>query len=207
MPVDTQLLFFATAVLLALAPGPDNLYVLTQSLRFGSRAGLLVTSGLCTGLILHTTLVAVGLSAMLAASPRSLLIVQLAGASYLLYLAWRSWTHETRLPYSSANTLSANWSLYRRGIIMNITNPKVALFFLAFLPQFIRDEYGNISFQIMLLGLLFILATILLFGAIALLAGRYSQPLNRSVTQRIILQRITSVVFIGLALNLIAETI
>ncbi len=203
MPADLLILFFFTALLLGLAPGPDNIFVLTQSLAFGSRAGMQVVLGLCTGLIFHTTLVAFGLAALLAASSQSLMIIKLIGAGYLIYLAWLSWQDGGRVGKPGSSAELTGWQLYRRGIIMNTTNPKVALFFLAFLPQFIDESYGSVSGQAMLLGFLFMIATVLVFGGIALLAGRYSEQMNQSANRRLLLNRVIAVVFIFLAANLV----
>ena len=204
MPLDVLLIFFGAAVLLALAPGPDNLFVLTQSLAYGSRAGLLVVLGLCSGLVFHTTVVALGLAALLRASPNALLAVKLAGAAYLLYLAWMSWRHARDASRSRQPVALSGAQLYRRGVIMNASNPKVALFFLAFLPQFVDPAYGPVTGQIVMLGGVFALATILVFGAIALLAGRYAERLNASARRRAWLNRGVSLVFLFLAVNLLA---
>ena len=203
MPIDVLLIFFATAVLLALTPGPDNLFVLTQSLAFGHRAGVLVTLGLCSGLVFHTSLVAFGLAAIMAASPRLLTLIKIIGVSYLLYLAWMSWRDSSGSAQKRPARQLSGWALYRRGVIMNATNPKVALFFLAFLPQFIDVKYGSVVAQVIALGVLFMLATIVVFGGIALLAGRYSERLNQSPQRRLMLHRAVSVVFVFLALNLL----
>ena len=203
MPFDLLLLFFGTSILLCLIPGPDNIFVLSLSLVFGSRAGLLVVLGLCTGLIFHTSLVALGLAAIIATSEQLLILIKVVGMSYLLYLAFLSWKDSGRINAEKPMELLSSWQLYRRGIIMNSTNPKVALFFLAFLPQFVDVSYGAMSSQIMLLGLLFMLSTILVFGAVALLAGFYSERLNQSAQSRIILNRSVSVIFVLLAMNLL----
>jgi len=207
MPFDQLILFFGTSLLLGLVPGPDNLFVLSQSLVFGSRAGLLVMLGLCTGLIFHTTLVAAGLAALIAASEQLLILIKMLGAGYLLYLALLSWKDSGRQKSAKTHRQLSSGQLYRRGIIMNATNPKVALFFLAFLPQFIHVSYGAVSTQVMLLGVIFILSTILVFGGIALLAGRYSERLNKSSHRRVILNRSVSVIFVFLAANLILNLI
>jgi len=203
MPFDLLILFFSTSMLLALVPGPDNLFVLTQSLVFGSRAGLLVTIGLCSGLVLHTTLVALGLAAVIAASEQLLILIKVTGVAYLLYLALLSWQDSAQQKTRKPRRALSAWQLYRRGIIMNATNPKVALFFLAFLPQFIDVSYGAVTTQVMLLGLLFMLSTVLVFGGIALLAGRYSERLNQSHSRRLLLNRLVSIIFIFLAVNLL----
>ena len=203
MPFEVLILFFGTSLLLGLIPGPDNLFVLSQSLVFGSRAGLLVVLGLCTGLIFHTSLVALGLAALIATSDQLLIFIKIMGMCYLLYLAVLSWKDSGQQSTSSPRRQLSSWQLYRRGIIMNSTNPKVALFFLAFLPQFIDVTYGAITAQVMFLGFLFMLSTVLVFGAIALLAGFYSQRLNQSVHSRVILNRSVSIIFVMLALNLL----
>ena len=205
MPFDLLAVFFSTSLLLGLVPGPDNFFVLTQSLVFGSRAGLLVTLGLCTGLIFHTALVALGLAALIATSEQLLLFIKVVGVCYLLYLAVLSWKDSGRQSQQKSQRQLTTGQLYRRGIIMNVSNPKVVLFFLAFLPQFIDVSYGSVTGQVMLLGVMFMLATILVFGGIALLAGRYSEQLNQSVRRRVLLNRFVSIVFVFLAVNLLVN--
>lgn len=201
MSPDLLAVFFAAACLLALTPGPDNIFVLSQSLAYGARAGLLVTLGLCSGLLLHTALVALGLSAVIAASPVALLVIKSIGALYLLYLAWQSW-FPTGGPTRTGALQLSGARLYRRGIVMNITNPKVGLFFIAFLPQFVRPGDIAVGIQIMLLGGLFILSTLLVFGAIALLSGSYQARLSGSAAGKKWLGRLVSLVFLALAINL-----
>jgi threonine/homoserine/homoserine lactone efflux protein len=202
MPLELLGAFFISALLLALVPGPDNVFVLGQSLVYGRRAGLLVVLGLCSGLILHTALVALGLATILLASPVALMLVKSCGAVYLLYLAFLCWRDSSQPSITQTEKLGAA-QLYRRGLIMNASNPKVAIFFLAFLPQFVDPAYGRVSLQVVLLGLLFMLSTVLVFGAIALLAGYYSAHLQSSARHRRLLNRLVSVIFVLLALNLI----
>ena len=135
IPIEVYSVFLFAAVLLALSPGPDNLFVLTQSALHGRRVGWLITLGLCTGLLVHTTAVVIGVAALLRTSAVAFNILRVAGAAYLLWLAWQMW-RATSLPAGNARPPLRNWQYYRRGIIMNVTNPKVTLFFLAFLPQF-----------------------------------------------------------------------
>ena len=203
MPTSQMLLaFFATSTLLALAPGPDNLFVLTQSALRGKAAGLAVTLGLCTGLIVHTTAVALGLAAIFAASTLAFTILKLCGAAYLLWLAWQAFrASSTAFQAGTAGRL-AGWQLYRRGIVMNITNPKVSIFFLAFLPQFADPARGSLTLQMLVLGVIFILATILIFGGIALLAGTLGDWLTRSPGVQRVMNRVTGTIFTALALKL-----
>jgi len=202
IPLETLAAFFMASVLLALAPGPDNIFVLTQSALHGKLSGLLVTLGLCTGLIVHTTAVAFGVAVIFQASALAFTALKLLGAGYLLYLAWGAWrAGATKINSGTGVGLSLG-KLYRRGIIMNVTNPKVSIFFLAFLPQFADPARGSLTLQMILLGGAFIISTILVFGSIALLAGALGSILARSDRAQIVMNRVASLVFIGLALKL-----
>lgn len=209
IPVDTLGAFFITSILLALAPGPDNIFVLTQSVLRGRTAGLLVTLGLCTGLLVHTTAGALGVAAIFQASALAFTVLKFAGAAYLLYLAWLSFrspvqekpVEEQEKPGVQQESLTAA-QLYRRGIIMNITNPKVSIFFLAFLPQFADPARGSLTLQMLLLGVVFIISTVLVFGGVALAAGSLGEWLGKSGRTQKIMNRVAGVVFIGLAIRL-----
>ena len=199
IPVETLTAFFAAAVLLALAPGPDNIFVLTQSALHGRVSGVAVVLGLCTGLVGHTLAVALGVAVIFQASAVAFTVLKLAGAAYLLYLAWQAFrAPAARLAAADGGTVPFG-RLYRRGIIMNLTNPKVSLFFLAFLPQFADPAHGPLSVQMIVLGAVFILATILVFGTIAVLAGMLGNLLGRSATIQRALNWLAGSVFIGLA--------
>ncbi len=203
IPVDLLATFFAISVLLALSPGPDNLFVLTQSAMSGPRAGLAVTLGLCTGLIVHTTAVALGIAAIVQASAVAYAAIKLAGAGYLLYLAWLAFTAAPTDKVDSDTPRVRLRRLYGRGIIMNVTNPKVSVFFLAFLPQFADPARGSLVAQILLLGAAFALATVVVFGGIAVFAGAVGRWLASSARAQLVLNRIAGTVFIVLALNLV----
>jgi threonine/homoserine/homoserine lactone efflux protein len=200
--LSTLALFTSASVLLALAPGPDNIFVLTQSALKGKLVGIVVTLGLCTGLIVHTSAVALGVAAIFQASALAFNLLKYAGAAYLLYLAWGAF----RAGASTLDNLETReislWRSYLRGIIMNVTNPKVSIFFLAFLPQFTNPANGSLPLQLIVLGLLFILATIVVFGTISLLAGMLGQWLRRSERAQVLLNRIAGAVFAGLAIKL-----
>jgi len=169
--VNTIIMFFTASVLLALAPGPDILYVMTQSMLKGRSAGIMVTLGLCTGLIAHTTAVAFGVAVLFQTSALAFTVLKFAGAAYLLYLAWKSFSaSDGNLSIQKGPEVSS-WYLYRRGVIMNITNPKVSIFFLAFLPQFSNPARGSIPLQLMLLGGMFILSALTVFSSVSYLAG------------------------------------
>jgi threonine/homoserine/homoserine lactone efflux protein len=202
LSVETIVSFFTASVLLGLAPGPDNIFVLTQSALRGKGPGLIVMLGLCTGLIVHTTAVALGVAIIFQTSAIAFSALKFIGAGYLLYLSWQAFRAAAKKIQGEPSETKNYRTLYCRGIIMNVTNPKVSIFFLAFLPQFADPARGPISMQMLLLGGLFILATILVFGSIALLGGTLGQLLNRSDRTQNILNKITGTVFLGLALKL-----
>jgi threonine/homoserine/homoserine lactone efflux protein len=198
--------FFGLSLLLGLSPGPDNLFVLMQSAAQGRRAGLLVTLGLCTGLLGHTAAVALGLAALLAASPAAFSTLKLAGAAYLLYLAWGAW-HAPATVQAEGGTATVSrtsgWRLYGRGVVMNLSNPKVAIFFLALLPQFVQADAGPMHWQIAQLGAIFMFATLIVFGGFAWLAAWLGGLLRGSAQAQRWLNRTAATVFAGLAARLL----
>lgn len=196
------LMFFTTSILLALAPGPDNLFVMTQAAQQGRKAGLLVTLGLCTGLLAHTAAVTFGLAALFKASAAAFTVLKYTGAGYLLYLAVLSFRAGTESGTTVTAVRLKSAVLYRRGIIMNITNPKVSIFFLAFLPQFVDPTKGPLHLQFLLLGGIFIVATIIVFGAISVLAGIFGDKFRESAFAQKVLNRAAAGIFAGLALKL-----
>jgi threonine/homoserine/homoserine lactone efflux protein len=203
MGLETLLGFFIASVLLALVPGPDNIFVITHAMSRGFQAGLAVVAGLCTGLLVHTGAVVLGIAVIFQTSDWAFAALKTTGAAYLLYLAWQAFfSSGPQQSNTTGHPPSLVWS-YRRGIIMNITNPKVSLFFLAFLPQFVAPESGAVSAQILLLGALFIAATILVFSSLALLAGRVARMLEQSPIWQQSLNRLAGLVFVGLALHLL----
>ena len=201
MGIESLIAFVLASVLLSLAPGPDNIFVLTQSALYGRKSGILVTLGLCTGLIVHTTAVALGVAAIFQTSAVAFNALKIAGALYLLYLAWGAFRASATSLDVGHSTLTTASALYRRGIFMNITNPKVSIFFLAFLPQFASPEQGAMAPQIFLLGAVFILVALLVFGTIAILAGTLGGWLSQSPKTQVYLNRIAGTVFTALALN------
>jgi len=200
LDIETILSFSVASIALCLAPGPDNLFVLSQSAAHGRSAGLWVMAGLCTGLLFHTTAVVLGLAAVFQASAVAFTVVNVMGVAYLLFLAWKAFTAKTQ--ELGIAEKSSNGGFYRRGVIMNVTNPKVSIFFLAFLPQFVNPESGFVTIQIITLGLMFIVATIVVFGVIAFMGGALRDFLVRSPKAQSIMNKASGVVLAGLAFRL-----
>ena len=205
IPLDSLLIFASTSLLLALTPGPDNLFVLSQSALFGRRAGITITLGLCTGLIVHTGAVALGAAAIFQTSEPAFTALKLASASYLIYLAWQSFRVAAQQSLTDATVALITTARYRRGVVMNLINPKVSLFFLAFLPQFTSPQYGPLAPQIMVPRRLFMMSALSVFITIATLAGTVSQWWSRSQRAQIVLHRIAGLVFTALAVHLIVS--
>ena len=199
---ELVILFVSVSLFLAITPGPDNIYVLMQSAIYGYKTGLLITLGLCTGLILHSAAVALGLATLLQASSLALPLLKLFGASYLIYLAWQAY-RAASIDLSRQNTESlTTFQFYRRGIMMNVSNPKIGLFFLAFLPQFTNIDQGNLAIQTLSLGGLFIVVAFIVMTSIALIAGSLSHWLIASPKVQKIMHRLTAIVLLGLALHI-----
>ncbi len=203
LSIETFSAFFLASTLLAITPGPDNVFVLTQSALHGKLSGLVVMFGLCTGLLVHTGAVAFGVAVIFQASALAFTLLKVVGASYLLYLAWQTFRASPEQIHMKGDQQRSLGTLYRRGIIMNVTNPKVSIFFLAFLPQFADPERGSISLQMISLGCIFIVATILVFGAVALIGGALGDWLNRSLRAQRIMNWVAGTVFVGLAIKLV----
>lgn len=169
---QSQLIYFiAASAALTFLPGPDILFVLTQSISQGKVAGIATATGLCTGILIHTSAAALGISALIYKSALAFEIVKYAGAAYLLYLAGQALRESEEIissvPVRETNVLA----LYRRGIFMNVLNPKVALFFLAFLPQFVNLESGSVPMQMIFLGIVFLIQAWIIFSVISVFAG------------------------------------
>ena len=201
---DTSLAFFSVALLLALAPGPDNLFVLMQSATGGRRAGFAVVAGLMLGVLVQTLAVALGLAAVFAASATAFTLLKFAGAAYLVYLAWGAWRAPAAALGAPGSAAPAQpWPrLLLRGVLMNLSNPKVVLFFLALLPQFVQPGRGPVALQLLWFGALFIVAGSLVFGAVVLVAAALRARLAGSARVQRGLNRAAALVFVALAVRL-----
>ena len=205
LPLETLIAFFTTSVLLAIIPGPDNIFVLTQSIFQGKKSGLIIMLGLCTGLIFHTIAVILGVAVIFQTSIFAFTILKIIGAMYLLYLAWQIFKAGNQKIDTKNNNANIDYKkLYYRGIIMNITNPKVSIFFLAFLPQFTNPNLGSIPLQMLLLGILFLIAALLVFSLIAIFSAKLGKVINKSDKSQKILNKLVSLVFVALAIKLIS---
>jgi threonine/homoserine/homoserine lactone efflux protein len=205
LSTETIIAFVTASVVLSLVPGPDNIFVMTHSALKGWRIGFYTTLGLCTGLIGHTVLVAIGVSVIFQTSAVAFNGLKIIGACYLIYLALLS-LQKKELNLGGDDNENANRSYYRTGVIMNLTNPKVALFFLVFLPQFVNTGNENVTLQIFSLGLLFILSALCVFTSIAYLASLLEDILKKSKTVNKNLNILAALIYFALAINLFFVT-
>jgi len=192
--------FVLATFVLAISPGPDNIFVLTQSIVNGKKFGLATVFGLMTGCIIHTTLVAFGVSLIIKENENLFLTIKIFGASYLLYLAFRVYKSDARIIISKENTpQKTTWQLFKIGFLMNVLNPKVTIFFLAFFPQFLFSKTLSTVLQFYILGGLFILTSFVVFSTIAILGGRISSALKRKSKIGLVLKWAQIIVFVLIA--------
>jgi RhtB (resistance to homoserine/threonine) family protein len=195
-------LFIIAAAVLVVTPGPDTLYVVARSIGQGRKAGIISALGICVGLVVHIGAAAIGLSALLMTSALAYSIVKYVGAAYLIYLGIR--TILSRDADNSPNSLKKTnlKTIFSQGILSSTLNPKLALFFLAFLPQFIDPNRGAIALQIISLGIIFILMAILWLTLVALLTSSAGEWLRQNARFSKFQRWFTGSIFIGLGVRL-----
>lgn len=201
MNYDLLISFVLATSILAFSPGPDNIYVLMQSITNGQKYGLATVGGLITGCLVHTTLVAFGVSAILKENENLFFTIKLLGAIYLLYLAFKVFRSDSKVTLSNENVPKKSLTqLFKQGFIMNVLNPKVSIFFLAFFPGFLfSDSLSNVT-QFYILGFLFMATSFVVFSLIAILAGFISEYLKQHRNVGVVLKWMQIVVFVGIAI-------
>ncbi|MDG5492993.1 LysE family translocator [Psychroserpens sp. SPM9] len=191
---------FATSAL-AISPGPDNIYVLMQSIVNGKKFGLATVAGLISGCLVHTTLVAFGVSAIIKENDTLFFVIKLLGALYLLYLAFKVYRSNSELSLESGQIpKKSTTQLFKQGFIMNVLNPKVSIFFLAFFPGFLFSDSMSTVLQFYVLGLLFMLVSAIIFSTIAVLAGSISDYIKTHKRVGLYLKWLQIIVFVGIAI-------
>jgi threonine/homoserine/homoserine lactone efflux protein len=202
MPEKTAFITFVfAAFMLNIAPGPDMLYVIGRSVGQGRKAGIVSSLGVFVGCWVHILAAAFGIAALLRSSPMAFNAVRYAGAAYLIYLGIRMIVQRTDLSSQQLKSESLT-SIFRQGAVTNVLNPKVAIFFLAFLPQFIDARRGSVVLQILLLGLIFNVGGTLVNLAVAYAGGSLGELLRRNVRFARLQQWFTGLIFIGLGIRL-----
>ncbi|MFH6602002.1 LysE family translocator [Maribacter algicola] len=196
--------FMLATAALAFSPGPDNIYVLMQSMVNGKKYGLATVAGLISGCLVHTSFLAFGVSAVIKRSDTLFFTIKLFGAIYLIYLAYRVFKSngDIRLQNNGVPQKSL-LQLFRQGFIMNVLNPKVAIFFLAFFPGFLFSDTINTVVQFFVLGFLFMLVSFIVFALIAILAGYISDFIKENSNVGFYLKWLQILVFVGIAVYIL----
>jgi len=204
MVLETLISFVLATTILAISPGPDNIFVLTQSLVNGIKAGLATVFGLMLGCLFHTTLVAFGVSEIIKQNENLFFLIKLFGASYLLYLSYKVYTKESQIIFSTKNIIKrSSLELFWKGFLMNVLNPKVTIFFFAFFPQFLFSNDLSEIFQFYVLGILFIIVSFIVFGLIAFLGGTISNYLATNKNIGLYLKWSQIIVFVSISIFII----
>lgn len=213
--IENYIGFMIAGILLNLTPGTDSMYIITRSISQGQKAGFYSVLGIISGSLIHTLLAALGLSILLAQSPTAFMIIKYIGASYLCYLGYKMLISKSESIIADgvldnkkrAQTKPLDYrKIYKQGILTNVFNPKVALFFLAFFPQFIDPNYAHSTLSFLILGLTFAATGLIWCLCLALLASRFSEKLRENLAIESILNRISGVVFIGMGIKLLTES-
>ena len=196
-------LFIATAIILVITPGQDTFFILGRSLSGGRASGIAAALGISTGTVIHTFAAALGLSALLATSPQAFFAVKFAGAAYLIYIGVRALlTRANGLPGEATAGEDGRWSAFRQGIVTNLLNPKVALFFLALMPQFIEAASTQKVAAFLALGLSFVTLGVIWCVVLAIAAAKLRGAFLRRPSMANVLNKVAGAMFIGLGLKL-----
>lgn len=213
--IENYIGFMLAGILLNLTPGTDSMYIITRSISQGQKAGIYSVLGIISGSLIHTLLAALGLSILLAQSPTAFMIIKYIGASYLCYLGYKMLISKSESLIADSTPDNKKCAqakpldyrqIYKQGILTNVLNPKVALFFLAFFPQFIDLSYAHSTLSFLILGLTFAATGLIWCLCLALLASRFSEKLRENPAIETILNKVSGVVFIGMGIKLLTES-
>lgn len=191
--------FIGASMLLTIMPGPDIIYVLVQSISNGKKYGIATALGLVSGIVIHTTLVAFGVSAIIQQSSWLFFTIKLFGAIYLLYLAFLTYKSNEELVLSASVEKRGLLKLYKQGFIMNVLNPKVSIFFLAFFPGFLYSSTQSTVVQFYVLGFIFMVQALLIFSAVSLLSGSFAYFIKKNPSFNNNIKWFKIIVFVGIA--------
>lgn len=205
MDMSYWLMFFTVSLAINISPGPDVIFVLTKTLSYGRKAGVIASMAVTMGALAHVAAAALGLSAILVSSAYAFTLVKIAGVLYLLYLAiqaFRSSGAGLRLNSDKKKAPASHWNIYRQGVLVAVLNPKTAIFFMAFLPQFVREQHGSIPSQLLLLGLLVVAGAFLVELVYVFSTHYLSRKVKSNRRFNLWLDRVIGAVFMSLGVKL-----
>jgi threonine/homoserine/homoserine lactone efflux protein len=195
-------LFVGVSWALIIAPGSDMLYVITRGMAHGRRAGVLSAAGVICGILVHTTATALGITLILQASAFAFLTVKYLGAIYLIYLGIKTWQDKSTFSLHPSSAGTSSRSLFWQGVLSNVLNPKIAVFFLAFLPQFVDQGSGQVALQMAILGLIFAFFGMCFLGVVGYFAGSVGSWLTNQPHYTRSLRWLTGGILVGLGARL-----
>lgn len=204
---DFWIVFLSAAVALNIAPGSDLLFIFSKTIVGGKKVGIAASLGVCSGAMFHVVIAALGLSAILVTSAIAFTVVKVIGVMYLLYLAYQAFNStEMKFEVTTKNELTKHsesaWKAFKQGVLIDILNPKVAIFFMAFLPQFLREGHGSHSSQLFLLGFIIILIAVIVETLFVIYASKLSQTFRDNPKYSQWLNKIVGTIFVGLGIKL-----
>ena len=205
MDITNLHLFFVTTLFVVIAPGPGMLFVISRSIAGGRRAGIVSALGTSTGIAVHILAAGFGLSLILFATETGFIIMKWVGGLYLIFLAWKAFTHRQPLTLESGND-TGHTSNFWQGLLVNALNPKVALFFIAFIPQFVNPVSGSVTAQMMVLGTIFMLLTVMIFSAYGILAAIIRRWLIERPRVNRLIDWATGSLFVFLGIRMVGAT-
>ncbi len=203
--LDFWALFLTTAFALNIAPGPDLLFIFSKTISGGKKVGIAASLGVCSGAMFHVIIASVGLSAILVTSAIAFTVVKIIGVIYLLYLAYHAFkSSKVNFEIDTPNSVKSEsaWQAFKQGVLIDILNPKVAIFFMAFLPQFLREGHGSNSYQLLLLGFIIILVAVFVETLFVLFASKISHQFRENPKYSVWLNRIVGTIFVALGIKL-----
>ena len=203
--MDTAILisFIIATATLAISPGPDNIFVLIQSITYGKKQGMAIVFGLMSGCVIHTTLVAFGLSTFIKSNTELLFVLKLLGAGYMLYLAYSVFKSTDLINTNTQTESKSVDTLFKQGFIMNVINPKVSIFFMAFFPAFLFSETHSLVLQFYALGVLFMTTSFLIFSMLVFFSSSLGSVLKSDSRFGVVLKWAQITVFLGIAIFIV----
>jgi len=206
MDIGYWIMFLTATLALNMSPGPDLIFVLTKTVSNGRKAGVVAAAGACTGALVHVAAAALGLSAIIVSSAYAFTLIKIIGVCYLIYLAWQAFTASGGIELAATNSTEtvSYWKVFKQGVLIDVLNPKAAIFFMAFLPQFVREGYGPIPMQLLLLGLIVVIGAFFVELTYIFAAHRLTKKVKGSQGFTLWLNRTIGTVFVALGIKLAA---
>ncbi len=205
--INFWIIFLSAAFALNIAPGPDLLFIFSKTISGGRKVGIAASLGVCSGAVFHVVIAAVGLSAILVTSAIAFTVVKIIGVVYLLYLAYQAFnssgvTFKVNDNQATISRSESAWKAFKQGVLIDIFNPKVAIFFMAFLPQFLREGHGSNASQLLLLGLIVILVAVVVEISFVFFASKISHKFRENKQYSVWLDRVVGTIFVALGVKL-----